>query len=42
MAYRGPKFIMKEVGESNPAFSGATYDAMELGGYRLTEVGAVA
>ncbi|GAB5521317.1 MAG: 2Fe-2S iron-sulfur cluster-binding protein [Rhodothermales bacterium] len=38
-AYKSPKAIMAEVEAQNPAFAGATYDAMGLFGVRLTEVG---
>ncbi|MCB0718575.1 MAG: 2Fe-2S iron-sulfur cluster binding domain-containing protein [Bacteroidetes bacterium] len=37
--YKSPKAIMAEIESSNPAFSGATYDAMGLTGARLAEVG---
>jgi NADH-quinone oxidoreductase subunit G len=39
MRYKGPKQIMAELAEENPAFQGATYDAMGLSGVRLSEVG---
>ena len=39
MPYKGPKYIMAELERSNPAFSGATYDAMGLEGVRLEDVG---
>lgn len=39
MPYKGPKQIMAELAEQNPAFEGATYEAMGLGGVRLSEVG---
>ncbi len=37
--YKGPKQIMAEVAASNPAFAGATYEAMGLEGVRLEEIG---
>lgn len=40
MDYRGPKLIMREIAESNSAFSGATYEAMGDQGIRLEDVGA--
>ncbi len=39
MKYRGPKQVMAELAEANPAFAGATYEAMGLLGVRLEEVG---
>jgi NADH-quinone oxidoreductase subunit G len=37
--YKGPKQIMAEVSESLDAFRGATYEAMDLHGVPLSEVG---
>ncbi len=37
--FSGPKAIMLEVTEQNPAFHGATYEAMGLQGHRLEDVG---
>jgi NADH-quinone oxidoreductase subunit G len=39
-SYRGPRQIMQEVAEQIPAFAGATYEAMGLGGVRLEEASA--
>ncbi len=39
MKYKGPKYIMAELARTNPAFSGATYEAMGLSGVRLEDVG---
>jgi NADH-quinone oxidoreductase subunit G len=39
MKYKGPKYIMAELARTNPAFSGATYEAMGLSGVRLESVG---
>ncbi len=38
MPYKGPRFIMDEIAAKNPAFDGATYEAMGLLGVRLAEV----
>ncbi len=40
MPYKGPRYIMTELAGRNPAFAGATYEAMGLEGVRLAEVGA--
>ena len=37
MTYKGPKQIMQEVSRQ-PAFDGATYEAMGLQGVRLQDV----
>ena len=42
MTYKGPKQIMKEVSESNPAFKGATYSEMGELGVRLETTGITA
>ena len=42
MTYKGPKQIMEEVSESNPAFKGATYPAMGELGVRLETTGVTA
>lgn len=42
MNYKGPKQIMEEVSESNPAFKGATYSAMGELGVRLESTGVTA
>ncbi len=39
LRYKGPKQIMEELAARNPAFAGATYDAMGLRGVRLADVG---
>jgi NADH-quinone oxidoreductase subunit G len=39
LAYKGPRQVMQEVASANPAFAGATYEAMGLTGVRLAEVG---
>ncbi|WP_457654601.1 molybdopterin-dependent oxidoreductase [Rhodocaloribacter sp.] len=39
MKYKGPKYIMAELARTNPAFAGATYEAMGLSGVRLESVG---
>ena len=36
--FQGPKKIMQHISESNPAFFGATYEAMGLGGIQLSSV----
>lgn len=41
-SYKGPRAIMAELSHANPAFAGATYEAMGDHGVRLTEVGAAA
>jgi NADH-quinone oxidoreductase subunit G len=42
MDYRGPRYIMREIADTNDAFSGATYDAMGDQGVRLQDVGTPA
>ena len=39
MRYQGPRHIMREIAEREPAFRGATYEAMGLLGYKLEDVG---
>jgi len=39
LSYKGPRAIMAELSDSNPAFQGATYDAMGEWGVRLDVVG---
>ena len=39
---KGPKQIMSQIEAENPAFAGATYDAMGLSGVRLSEIGQLA
>ncbi len=39
MNWKGPKAIMAALSEANPAFAGATYEAMGDHGFRLAEVG---
>jgi NADH-quinone oxidoreductase subunit G len=39
MTYKGPKQIMQEITETNPAFDGATNQQMDLQGVRLQEIG---
>ncbi|MFQ5569193.1 MAG: molybdopterin-dependent oxidoreductase [Rhodothermales bacterium] len=39
MTYKGPKQIMQEIAATLPAFAGATYEAMNLQGVRLQDVG---
>lgn len=40
LEYKGPRQIMEALADENPAFEGATYEAMGLSGVRLSEVGA--
>lgn len=40
LAYKGPKFIMREIADTMDAFSGATYEAMGKLGVRLEDVAA--
>ena len=39
LAYTGPKAVMADLAGANPAFAGATYEAMGLLGVRLQDVG---
>jgi len=40
LAYRGPRYVMQELARTNPAFEGATYQAMRMRGVRLADIGA--
>ena len=39
MRYKSPRAVMAEVADTVPAFAGATYEAMDLLGVPLAEVG---